>query len=254
VAAPGPGGAGWPASAGAVAHVFVHELADVCTIEGLDGHHLQRARRLRPGEALTAADGTGRWRRYEIVDATPGRLRCRATEPLQHAPPMRPAVTAAVALTKGRGLDDVVAGLTELGVARIEPVRTERSVVRWDDERAAAAVARWCAIAREAAMQSRRATVPEVAPVAAVASLAGRPGLVVADRTGRALAQLPEPGDAGWVVLVGPEGGLAPAEVTALGDVPRLAVGPFVLRAQTAPLAVVAALIASSTGVPDVVN
>jgi 16S rRNA (uracil1498-N3)-methyltransferase len=254
VAAPGPGEAEWPASAGAVAHVFVDELRDECTIEGDDGHHLQRARRLRPGEALTAADGTGHWRHYEIVDVSPGRLHCRATEPVRHTPAMRPAVTAAVALTKGRGLDDVVAGLTELGVARIEPVRTERSVVRWDDERAVAAVARWRAIAREAAMQSRRATVPEISPVAALATLAGRPGLVVADRTGSPPAQLLAPGDSGWVALIGPEGGLAPAEVTALGDVPRVAVGPFVLRAQTAPLAVVAALIVHSTGVPDVVN
>jgi 16S rRNA (uracil1498-N3)-methyltransferase len=237
-----------------VAHVFVCELADECTIDGSDGHHLERARRLRAGEALTAADGTGCWRRYRVVDVAPGRLQCVATDPVRRAPTTRPAIAAAVALTKGRSLDDVVAGLTELGVARIEPVRTDRSVVRWDDERADAAVARWRTIAREAAMQSRRATVPDVAPVAEVASLAGRPGLVIADRTGRAPTELPEPGDAGWVALVGPEGGLSPAEVAALGDVPRLAVGPLVLRAQTAPLAVVAVLVAYPTGVPHVVN
>jgi 16S rRNA (uracil1498-N3)-methyltransferase len=167
---------------------------------------------------------------------------------------MEPPVAVAVARTKGRALDDVVAGLTELGVARIEPVRTERSVVRWDDERAVAAVARWRAIAREAAMQSRRATVPELVPVAAVASLAGRPGLLIADRTGSTPAELGRPRPEGWIVLVGPEGGLTNAEVTTLGDVPRLAVGHFVLRAQTAPLAVVAALIVHSTGVPHVVN
>jgi 16S rRNA (uracil1498-N3)-methyltransferase len=254
VEAPGRGGAAWPASVEAVAHVFVDALDDECVIEGPDGHHLQRARRLHEGEAVTAADGSGHWRHYRIIDVAPGHLRCRALEPVKQSPPMQPAVAAAVALTKGRGLDDVIAGLTELGVARIEPIRTERSVVRWDDERAAAAVDRWCAIAREAAMQSRRATIPEVAAVASVRSLAGRPGLVVADRTGGEPAELPQPGDSGWLVVVGPEGGLSPEELGALGDVPRLAVGRFVLRAQTAPLAVVAALVARSTGVPHVVN
>ena len=94
-------------------------------------------------------------------------------------------------------------------------------------------------------MQSRRATVPELVPVAAVASLAGRPGLLIADRTGSTPAELGRPR---------PEGGLSPEELGALGDVPRLAVGRFVLRAQSAPLAVVAALLAGRTGVPDVVN
>ena len=252
--APGRGGADWPASAEAVAHVFVDHLADECTIDGPDGHHLERARRIRVGEAVTAADGTGAWRHYRVVDAAPGRLRCVATDPVRHAPTLRPAIAAAVALTKGRALDDVVAGLTELGVVRIEPIRTARSVVQWDDERAMAAVTRWRTIAREAAMQSRRATVPEVAPVAGVESLAGRPGLVVADRAGVGPAQLPKPGEAGWLVVVGPEGGLAPEEAAALGSVPRLAVGRLVLRAQTAPLAVVATLVSHSTGVPDVVN
>jgi 16S rRNA (uracil1498-N3)-methyltransferase len=68
---------------------------------------------------------------------------------------------------------------------------------------------------------------------------------------------LPAPPETGWIVLVGPEGGLAPDDLAGLdagGPVPRLAVGRFVLRAQTAPLAVVAALLAGRTGVPDVVN
>jgi 16S rRNA (uracil1498-N3)-methyltransferase len=251
---PAPHAPGWPASSDAVAHVFVDDLTDECTVGGEDGHHLQRARRLHPGEHVTAADGSGRWRCYNIVGVTTGQLHLAAIEPPRAAPEVRPSVAVAVALTKGRGLDDVVAALTELGVARIEPVRTERSVVRWDDARAAAAVARWRTIAREAAMQSRRVTIPAIAPVASVEALAGRPGLVVADYSGMAPARLPAPPESGWLVLVGPEGGLAPGELDAVGPVPRVAIGRFVLRSQTAPLAVVAALVAGSTGVPDVVN
>jgi 16S rRNA (uracil1498-N3)-methyltransferase len=248
-----PADYGWAAATTAVAHVFVASLDDEYVIDGDDGHHLQRVRRLRVGEAITAADGSGRWRAYEVVDVAAGRLRVSATASAMTEPEWQPRLSVALALTKGGALDDVVASLTELGVHRIEPVRTERSVVRWDDERASAAVDRLCGIVREAAMQSRRARVPDVAAVADLATLATRPGLVVADRTGVAPARLAPPPGGEWLVVVGPEGGLAPHEIAAL-DAPRVSVGHFVLRAHTAPLAVVAALREHTTPVPEVVN
>ena len=108
---------------------------------------------------------------------------------------------------------------------------------------AAAAVARLQTIAREAAAQCRRAQVPDIAPVGEIAGLVGRSGLVIADRSGLPASALADPGPAGWTVLVGPEGGFDPADLEPFADaVPRLAVGPHVLRAETAPLAVVAAL------------
>ena len=95
-------------------------------------------------------------------------------------------------------------------------------------------------------MQSRRARVPAVDDVADLAAIADRPGLVVADRAGVAASELPLPPvdrpDAGWTVLVGPEGGLAPGELAAVGRAPRLRLGPHVLRAATAPVAAVAVL------------
>ena len=244
---------GWAAATGATAHVFVDALTDECAVGGDDGHHLQRARRVRPGETITAADGSGAWRAYEVATVAPGVLRLVAVGPVVHEPDVRPRISVAVALTKGGAFDAVVAGLTELGAHRIEPVRTERIVVKWDESRATGALDRWRHIAREAAMQSRRAVVPEVAPVADVASLAGRPGLVVADRSGTAVDDLAPPPGGEWVVVVGPEGGLSAAELATLGT-DRVAVGRHVLRAQTAPLAVVAALRGRTTPVPDVVN
>jgi 16S rRNA (uracil1498-N3)-methyltransferase len=244
---------GWAAATGAAAHVFVASLDDECAVEGDDGHHLQRVRRLRVGEALTAADGSGRWRAYEVAQVGDGSLRISATASARTEPEWQPRVSVALSLTKGRALDEVVAGLTELGVHRIEPVRAERSLVRWEGERAAVAVERLRSIVREAAMQSRRARVPEVAEVADLATLAARPGLVVADRTGAPPARLEAPPGGEWIVVVGPEGGLAAPEVAAL-DAPRVSVGHFVLRAHTAPLAVVAALREHTIPVPDVVN
>jgi 16S rRNA (uracil1498-N3)-methyltransferase len=233
--------------------VFVPALGDECVVEGDDGHHLQRVRRLRAGETVTAADGTGAWRVYEIVDVAAGRLELLARGSALLEPELQPRLCVALALTKDRSLDDVVGGLTELGVHRIEPVRSSRSVVRWDDRRAAAAVERLRAVAREAAMQSRRARIMEITPVCDLASLRGRPGLVVADRRGSPAGQVSLAPSEEIVIVVGPEGGLAPDEVSLL-DAPRVSVGQHVLRARTAPLAVVAAFHQHTTPVPHVVN
>ncbi len=128
---------GWPTlERDATAHVFVAALDDTCEIEGADGHHLQRVRRVRPGEILTAADGAGSWRRYEVDAGAPGRLTLVARSVVYREPEPRPIIGLALALTKGGALENVVARCTELGVARIEPIRTERSVVRWDAARA----------------------------------------------------------------------------------------------------------------------
>jgi 16S rRNA (uracil1498-N3)-methyltransferase len=233
-----------PADAGAVAHVFVDALDDTCVVSGDDGHHLQRVRRLAVGETVTAADGSGAWRSYRVTDVAKGRLALAAeTEVELELDPVAP-VALAVALTKG-GLDDVVAAVTELGVARVIPVRTARVVVRWDSDRAQRAVVRLRSVAREAAMQSRRARVPVVEDVVDLPALVDRPGLVVADPAGVAAFELaPPPTEPGWTVLVGPEGGLAPEELELFAAAPRLRLGPHVLRAATAPLAAVAVLVA----------
>jgi len=71
-----------------------------------------------------------------------------------------------------------------------------------------------------------------------------RRGVVVADRSGAPAAALDAPpADDGWTVVVGPEGGLDPEELARLGDKPRLGLGPFVLKAETAPIAAVSLLI-----------
>jgi 16S rRNA (uracil1498-N3)-methyltransferase len=230
-----------PADANAVAHVFVEALDDRCDMAGADGHHLQRVRRLAPGEMVTAADGSGAWRSYEVIEVAAARLTLEARGDVQIACEPRIGVSLAVALTKG-GLDDIVAAATELGVGRVTPVRTARTVVRWDEGRAQHAVTRLRSVARASAMQSRRARIPIIDEVIALSDLVNRSGLVVAARDGVSVSELPAPGEKGWTVLVGPEGGLAPDELAMLESAPRLRLGPHVLRTTTAPLAAVAIL------------
>lgn len=234
--------AAWAADADAVAHVIVDGvLADELVIDGTDGHHLQRVRRLRPDEIVTGADGAGTWRTYCVAEASRGALTLMATGDPQVEPTLSPPLGVAFALTKGDKPDVVAARLTELGVDRLVPVIARRSVARWDGERAELARQRLQRIVREAAMQCRRSRLPTVEAAAPLTSLASTPGLVLADRDGPPASSL-APGPQGWLVVIGPEGGLDDQEVHELGDPPRLGVGPHVLRAETAAVAAAAVL------------
>lgn len=209
----------------AAAHAFVADLGDP-VLDDDDRHHLERVLRLRPGQDVTVADGAGRWRR--CVWRPGGGL--EPAGPVAEEEPVAP-VTVAFALTKGERPEWVVQKLTEVGVDRIVPFRAARSVVRWDDAKAAAQAARWRRVAREAAMQSRRARLPEVAAVAGfdeVVAAAGAAATLAAPGGGPPTLAHP-------VVLVGPEGGWAEEEVAC--GLPAVGLGPTVLRAETAAVA-----------------
>lgn len=198
-----------------------------------DRHHLERVLRLRPGQAVVASDGAGRWRSCEW--ALSGRL--DAAGPVVTDPEPVPAVAVGFAVLKGDRTEWVIQKLTELGVDRLVPFVAERNVVRWEpgSERALRQSGRWRSVVREAAMQSRRVRLPVVEEVRglseAVTDLTGRgrPGLALAEPGGRP-PSLERP-----TVLVGPEGGWSPAEL-GLG-LPTVGLGPSVLRGETAALA-----------------
>ena len=146
-----------------------------------------------------------------------------------------PEIAIAFALTKGDKPELVVQKLTELGVDRIVPFFAERSVVRWDDERAQRNLDRLRRVAREAAMQSRRVTLPAITDVASVASI-GAQGFVRADRGGVPLSL------ACASVAIGPEGGWSDDECRSWPGSVSLAA--TVLRAETAAIAAAAVLTA----------
>jgi 16S rRNA (uracil1498-N3)-methyltransferase len=235
-------GLGFAAAIAASAHAFVTRLDDTIEVTGDDGHHLARVLRLRAGEAVTAADGRGGWRPYAVAVTGRAEVRLTAAGPPMQEPALVPRLVVAFALTKGTKPELVVQKVTELGADGIVPVRAQRSVARWAGPRAEAAAPRLRRVAREAAMQSRRSRLPEIAAPVDLGVLAGRAGLVVADREGLPAAEVPEPPDGEWVLVVGPEGGFDPAEHAALGATATVGVGPFVLRAETAAVAGMAAL------------
>jgi len=209
------------------AHAFVDDL-DVPVLNDVDRHHLERVLRLRAGDELTVSDGRGRWRL------------CRFGATLDPLGPVgvdmapEPVITIAFAVVKGDRNEWIVQKLTELGVDRIVPLVAERCVVRWDEPKAARTGERLERVAREAAMQSRRTWLPSVEPLSEYGAVVARPGAVLADRGG-------EPPSLGRpVVLVGPEGGWSDAEREVA--VPRMTLGPTVLRAETAAIVAGSAL------------
>ncbi len=233
-----------------MAHVLVEgdaaTLADAVRIDGRDGHHLARVRRLRVGEEVTVADGAGRWRPYRIAAVDGPALDLAAVGDECQEPVPTPALAVAFALTKGVKPETVVRQLTELGVDEILPVVAHRSVARPKSERVGGLDERFVRVAREAAMQSHRARLPRIGALGPLEGVAGRSGLVLAARGGSMPTGLGNPGGGGWTVLVGPEGGFAAEDLARLpARVPTLGVGPHVLRAETAAVAAAALLVAS---------
>ncbi len=234
----------WCASIDAAAHVFVSMDALAgdgasyeIEISGDDGRHLSRVRRIGVGEVISVADGEGLWRVAEVASVTNSSVLLSPTTEIYLEPVATPRLTVAFAPAKGDQPESVVASLTELGVDVIIPVITKRTVLKWSGERAEKAGERLRRVARSASEQSRRARLPEVTDPQPLAQLAGSSGLVVASRDGGSVESLKEPEPDGWILLVGPEGGLEPEEVERLGDIENLCVGPHILRAATAPVA-----------------
>lgn len=207
------------------AHVFVADL-DGLVLDADDEHHLRRVLRLRPGEDVSASDGRGGWRECTWTNAG-----LEAAGEVQRSAAPEPTVTVGFALTKGDRPEWVVQKLTEAGVDVIAPFTAERSVVRWDEDKAGRQHQRFVRVAREAAMQSRRAWLPTVAAVAPFADLVTGLGTSAAlAQAGGAPPSLERP-----ALLVGPEGGFSPDEMGR--GLPSVNLGPTVLRAETAALA-----------------
>jgi 16S rRNA (uracil1498-N3)-methyltransferase len=234
--------------------VFVEDLSSPAP-DPDDVHHLLDVLRLRPGEAVVASDGAGRWvpcRLSAGAGGTGGTApRSKRTDPdrvlavdgpVTQAAAPSPALTVGFVPTKGDRPEWVARGLTELGVDRIVPLRSARSVVQWDGVRGERAVERLRRVARDAAAQSRRVWLPEVCPTTPLDGLAGVTGLPtrLAQPGGRPPTLDPP------LLAVGPEGGWDPDELDQHG--PGVGLGQAVLRSETAALAAGVMLAALRSG------
>jgi len=209
-----------------------------------------QVRRVQPGDVLQLFDGSGcDWPATVLaVGRSEVRVRLGAPQPVQRE--LQRTLTLALAMPANERMDALVEKATELGVAAVQPLMSQRSVLRLSAERAQRKQQHWQAIAEAACEQCGRARVPVVAPVqelsAWLAALPKADGshrlLLSLQPDAQPLPVLVPPGPAPVLTLSGPEGGLAPEEEAAArsaGFVPA-SLGPRVLRADTAPLAVLA--------------
>lgn len=212
--------------------------------EGAARHAM--VRRVQPGQMLTLFDGSGADWAAEVLAVTRNSVSVRvgSAQVVQRELPL--PVTLALAMPANERMDSLVEKATELGVARIQPLHAERSVLRLLGDRAERKRAHWQAVAQAACEQCGRAVVPKVEPVRELLPwLANAPAgtrwlLSLADDA-QPPSQLSAPSQA-LVTLSGPEGGLTAAEEAAArhAGFRPVALGPRVLRADTAPLAVLA--------------
>lgn len=197
--------------------------------------------RLTVGEAVTVFDGTGGEWCGELLDS-------RTLQLHRHQTVEREAqahVMLAVGMPANERMDALVEKAVELGVARIQPLLTRRSVLRLQGERAERRVVHWQGVAVAACEQCGRNRVPEVAPVASLPDWLGQLGgdSAVSHRcllspVATAPLQPLARGESAWMVS-GPEGGLDDEETALLqrAGFRAVSLGPRVLRADTAPLA-----------------
>ncbi len=222
-------------------------------LDAAESGHLVRVLRAGAGDPVEVFDGQGR-RAAAVVRSADRRAAVLAAGTATLDPPPLPVVLIQ-ALPKGGKGDLIVQKAVELGAARIDWVAAERSVVRLSRAEADRRLARWRRIAINAAKQCGRNRVPPMAFHPSVADLALRHPRAAtwllcslaedAEPLGRALARRPRTPDAEVAALVGPEGDWTKAEESALraaGAVP-VALGPAVLRTETAALFALSVLV-----------
>ncbi len=221
-------------------------------ITGSDVNHIRNVLRIKPGGELSVSDGgDGREYRCGVVAFEEDAVVCEIRFIREDAVELPAKVHLFQALPKADKMEWIIQKNVELGVHEIIPVAAGRCVVKLDDKKQAAKLARWNAVARAAAEQSKRGTVPEVTPVLSFRQavdkasrmdvrmipyeLAGgmekTKSLIAGVRPGQEIA-----------VMIGPEGGFEESEIEqalSAGIVP-VTLGRRILRTETAGMTVMA--------------
>lgn len=210
--------------------------------------HAARVLRVTVGDALALFDGEGREATARVTEVRGGAVAVEAmpAATIDRESPL--SLTLVQGISRGERMDLVVQKATELGVSRLVPVLTERSVVKLDAAQSAKRLQHWQGIVAAAAEQSGRTRLPVVEPVATLGAWLARPATV------HDLRFLLHPGSQTRVrdlpplraatLLIGPEGGLSSTERdhALLAGFKDLSLGPRILRTETAALAALAAL------------
>jgi 16S rRNA (uracil1498-N3)-methyltransferase len=227
-------------------------VGEVVVLDGPEGRHAATVRRTRVGEHLLLTDGLGLRVEGEVVAVGAGTLDLRVVS-VASDPVPAPRFVLVQALAKNDRDDQAVEAATECGVDEVVPWQASRSVVQWRGERGEKARRKWDAVLVAATKQSRRTRRPVLAPTATTADVIAlvrraAAAFVLHEDATEPLAGVTPPDAGDVLVVVGPEGGIAPDELDALEDAGAVVVrlGSTVLRSSSAGPAALAVLSAMS--------
>lgn len=217
-------------------------------LSGEDLNHANRVLRLKAGDEITVSDGLGRAWCGRVTLSSPEKVLAYLDSELSSSEsPLR--ITLFQSLVKGDKMDLIVRQAVELGVYRIVPVITGRSIPRRDRTQDTKRVLRWRKIIRSAAAQCRRPFLTRIEPAGEFRSVLpqveGFKTLVPWERESavplRSLLEQPCPGDRAVLLFIGPEGGFNRAEIEALisSGAETVHLGLRILRSETAAVAVI---------------
>lgn len=236
--------------------VFLGNLSDPLpavgssvVLDGPEGRHAATVRRIRPGEQVIIADGAGRGIGGRVTDAGKSSITVEVQQTMI-TPDPKIKITVARALAKGDRSDIALEMITELGATMIIPWQSARAIVRWSGDRADKSRAKWQATVREATKQSRRLRIPTVDQLATTKQLVTKINdhdltLILHEEATIRLPELALPDSGRVMIIVGPEGGIAPDELellTTAGGTP-ISISDGVLRTSTAAAVAMAAIL-----------
>jgi 16S rRNA (uracil1498-N3)-methyltransferase len=223
-------------------------VGETVELVGAEARHAVAVSRTRVGDELLIGDGRGLLVRGRVTAADAQRVSMRV-DTVEHVPASSPRVLLAQALAKGDRDELAIQAATELGVDAVIPWAAERSIVRWSGPKVDKGIDRWRSIVREATKQSIRAHLPVVEELSSTAQLAGRAAdsqvLILEPSATDALSGI-RFDERDIVLVVGPEGGIAPGELDRFraAGATLVRLGDTVLRTSTAGPAALAALAA----------
>jgi len=222
------------------------EVGARLSLAGAEAKHAATVNRTRPGESVLIGNGRGLVASGEVLVATNAELTIDV-EAVSRVPQATPAITLVQALAKGDRDELAIQAATELGVDAVVPWAASRSVSRWEGAKVAKGRERWATIVREAAKQSIRAWTPAVGELSTtkqVAALTSGARVLVLEPDADAPLTAVRPDGRDLVLVVGPEGGIAPQELAAFREAGAelVRLGETVLRTSTAGPAALAVL------------
>ena len=235
-----------------MAHFYLDESLDAAeagdrvVLGGAEARHAVTVSRVRPGEPITVGNGAGLVGRGTVITADPTELTVEVAT-WETTPPASPAIWLAQALAKGDRDESAVQAATELGVDGVIPWSAQRSIVKWEGARQRKGVERWSSIVREATKQSVRPWTPEVSPLLStkqLCELAGTTRMLVLEPTAAGALSDIEVDERDIVVVIGPEGGISPSELSRfeLAGAEPVRLGDTILRTGSAGPAAIAVL------------